>query len=127
MLGILKIAGSAVRGIGNFIKKRKAKKEAKLDARATKLANQRAELAKLGGDPPLGNLFNAADIFKISGGADSLPTPGELGAPPGVSERIAAMQKTGGGSTGGGVPVWLWPVVGVAALLLLPKLLGGRK
>jgi uncharacterized protein YpmB len=121
-LGFLKIAASIGRGVGKFIQNRRAKKEAKIEAKATKLAEQRAKLAELAGidtangGEPVGSI---ADYIKASGAISSMPEK----APP---VKVASA-KTSQGSESKSMPVWLWPVAIAGMLFLLPKILSSRK
>lgn len=120
--GILKVAGSLVKGVGKFIKNRRAKKEEKIEKAAAKLDAKRAQLAAIGGGTgtPLESLLESTGIFKASAASADINLLDKVPPSP-LSERRGGDARLSSG--GGGTPVWLWPVVIIGAIFLLPKLL----
>jgi len=121
-LGILKFAGAIVGGVKKFITKRKEKKELKIQRKIDSAIQQRERL----------NEFSQG-IFGTAGGESSVVKQ--------AGEALSAIKNfntEGGGEEAkkdglviGGksdLPSWLLPVAGIlAAVLILPKLLGGRR
>lgn len=113
-LGFLSAASGIVRGVTNFIKKRKAVKSEKLEKKAEKLADQKAKLSALGGDT-----FGLQDIIKLSASTQADKSKETRKGNTDTPKAAAALAAGGGGVSS--IPVWLWPIAGIVILFVLLK------
>jgi hypothetical protein len=115
MLGFLKIAGGIARGVGNFIKKRKAVKAEKLDKAQAKIAERRAALSGIG--------FSSGDAIKESGISAAMKNFAPDKLPKKVEALNISEKVSGVASAGGSNKIIMIAVAAIAAIFLLPKLL----
>jgi hypothetical protein len=120
-LAILKFAGGIARGVGNFIKKQKAKKTAKVEKAVAKQMKKQQSIDAIGG-------------FDLGGGTSAIKQAAAnlMGSAGGAAGLAAFAKEDGEVITAKGLPFdWKNPVVLVglliAVIFLLPKLLGGRR
>lgn len=118
-LAILKAAGAIGRGIGNFIKKRAAKKDEKIQKKIDAAVKKQGTLAGLVGEQTKESNLGGAMAGIQSAAASLFGGGGAAGA----AERAKEDGSVIGGKAG--MPTWLLPVAIVVALLFLPKLLKG--